>query len=730
MGFELTDTAKTVLEKRYYLENEDFSGMAKRVVDSIIPTDRALNGRMYDHIINGRFLPNSPTLMNAGTELGQLSACFVLPIEDSIEGIFEAVKQAALVNKTGGGTGFSFSRLRPVDSTVASTNGVASGPLSFMEVFDKATDTIKQGGRRRGANMGVLRVDHPNIEDFVDAKLEEGKFANFNLSVGITDEFMQAVIEDETFNLIDPKTKEVVSFLQAKDLWDKIVDNAYKNGEPGIVFLDEINRYNPVPNYAEIEATNPCGEEPLVPYGSCNLGSINLDKFIGNPYTKDAFIYTEELVQCVRDCTEFLDHVIDANKYPIPQIAEVAKAIRPIGLGIMGLHDALIQLCIPYDSADGRFQAAELMELVQDIAIETSEEMADHYGAFPEYDASAVSYQPRRNSVCTTIAPTGTLSMIADCSSGCEPYFSIVTRKEVMDGESLLLANKHFEVVGRKGHWYTEEIAKEVAEKGTVVGVEGIPIHWQEIFKTSMDIDWRSHVDMQAALQEHVCAGISKTINLPNSATKEEIASAYMRAWESGCKGITVYRDGSREVQVLHSGKKEEPQTIGGGSISSFPEIFERELLDKENAIRHKVMWKNAKVYLIVSIDEDGFPLEVFAKLPVEAGVNGNGHYDAGVWQERTANWDSVCRLCSMLLRVGMPVKEVVKQLKKSSYSMVDAPGVLARIMSQYVVEEEIDCKEVIAKGLGDKCPSCGENTYVSQGGCAACLLCAYSDCG
>ncbi len=505
----------------------------------------------YSMMVNLEFLPNSPTLMNAGTRLGQLSACFVLPVEDSIEGIFDALKWMALVQQSGGGTGFSFSRLRPKGDIVGSTKGIASGPVSFMEIFDKATDVIKQGGKRRGANMGILRVDHPDIIEFINAKASGRRLKNFNVSVAVTDSFMRAVENDDHYNLVNPRTGKPVARMKARDIFDLIVMNAWKTGDPGLIFLDEINRKHPLKGLGEIEATNPCGEVPLLPFESCNLGSINLTKFV-----RDGKIDWEKLGKTVRLATRFLDNVIDANKYPIKSLEEMAQANRKIGLGIMGWAEMLIMLGIQYDSNEALSLASRLMKFITDTARDESRKLGEERGSFPNFKHSvwARKYKAMRNATVTTIAPTGTISIIAGCSSSIEPLFAVAFVRNVLEGARLLEVNKIFEKMAREKGFYSRDLMYKIARTGSIARIPEIPRDMKRLFRTALDIDPEWHVKMQAAFQRYVDNAVSKTINLKNDAPPSEVRNAFFLAWKLKCKGITVYRYGSKEKQVLYIG--------------------------------------------------------------------------------------------------------------------------------------------------------------------------------
>ncbi len=520
----------------------------------------------YTIMTNLEFVPNSPTLMNVGTELGQLSACFVLPIEDSIGSIFDTLKATALIHKTGGGTGFSFSKLRPRGDVVQTTGGIASGPISFAKIFDTATEVIKQGGRRRGANMGILRVDHPEILDFIVSKEKEGILRNFNLSVAVTDKFMKAVEKDAEFDLVNPRNGDVVESLKAKVIWNLIVMMAWKNGEPGVIFIDTINRRNPTPLLGEVESTNPCGEQPLLPYESCNLGSIDVNKFV----TDEKEIDWDHLGEVVRMAVRFLDNVIDANVYVLPQIEKITKGNRKIGLGIMGFADMLIKLGIPYNSEKALEIAEQLMKFITDKARKMSVELGKEKGSFPNFKESVLAkkYQTMRNATVTTIAPTGTISIIAGGSQGIEPLFAICYVREVAEslGRSLIEVNPIFETTALKEGFYSEELMTTIARKTSIQDVKEIPEHIRKLFVTAHDISAEWHVRMQAAFQKYTDNAVSKTINFPNSATPHDIEKAFWLAYKLGCKGITVYRHGSRQVQVLRPIESE-------GTVANYSQV-------------------------------------------------------------------------------------------------------------------------------------------------------------
>jgi ribonucleoside-diphosphate reductase alpha chain len=565
--------ALKVLEKRYLLKDEEGNiqetpeDLLHRVARGIAAAEKNYGGneeemekKFYEMMKDLKFLPNSPTLMNAGTELGQLSACFVLPVEDSMEGIFDSLKDAALIHKSGGGTGFSFSRLRPSNDIVHSTTGVSSGPLSFMKVFDAATDVIKQGGKRRGANMGILRIDHPDILDFVNMKSDMKTLQNFNISVGITDKFMEALTNDSEYELINPRDGEVVKTLKARMVFDIILSNAWKNGDPGLIFIDEINKCNKTPHLGEIEATNPCGEQPLLGYESCNLGSININQFV---LENTPNLDWEALRETIHLAVQFLDNVIDVNHYPIEKIANQTKRTRKIGLGLMGFADVLYQLGIKYDSEEGIAFGEKVMGFINDEACAKSQLLAEARGVFPAYEGSVHERNgiKMRNACVTTVAPTGTIGMLAEASGGLEPNFAISFIKNVMDGTELIYTNKYFEEVAKQMGFYSKNLMRDIAKVGSIQDFDDIPQEVKYVFVTAQDITPGWHLRMQAAFQKHVDASVSKTINFPTEAQIKDIEEAYILAYQLGCKGVTIYRDKSREGQVLNIGKVNKKET-------------------------------------------------------------------------------------------------------------------------------------------------------------------------
>ncbi|WP_418271999.1 vitamin B12-dependent ribonucleotide reductase, partial [Intestinimonas sp.] len=565
----ISENARAVLERRYLIRDEHGEAVETvdelfhRVADAVAAADVRFDPQadvadtaqsFYRMMTELDFLPNSPTLMNAGRPLGQLSACFVLPVADSMEDIFDAIKNAALIHKSGGGTGFSFSRLRAKGSTVNSTGGVASGPISFMKVFNAATEAVKQGGTRRGANMGILRVDHPDILEFITCKNDTKEITNFNISVGLTESFMEAVESDGSYELVDPASRRVTGRLNAREVFEAIVRSAWQTGEPGILFLDRLNKDNPCPGQGEIESTNPCGEQPLLPYEACNLGSINLVRHLrrtGTGYALDR----AKLEQTIRTAVHFLDNVIEVNQYPLPEIDAMTKKTRKIGLGVMGFADMLLYLGIPYDSDEGVAMASQVMELVQTIGHQESQRLAQVRGPFPLFAESVYrDGAPLRNATVTTIAPTGTLSIIAGVSSGVEPVFAYAYYRNVMDNTHLIETNQILRDKLTELGLYSDELMRQIIEHGSLAHVEGIPEAVKRVFVCAHDVSPIWHVKMQAAFQQFTDNAVSKTVNFPNSATQEEVAEVYRLAYELGCKGTTIYRDGSRDEQVLNIG--------------------------------------------------------------------------------------------------------------------------------------------------------------------------------
>ena len=731
--------AAIVLGKRYYRKDvnnkalEDSQGMFWRVASAIASEESKykespwktddLAKTFYNLMISWKFLPNSPTLMNAGTGLGQLSACFVLPIGDSIEEIFDAVKHAAMIHKSGGGTGFSFSRLRPKASRVGSTGGVASGPLSFLRIFNTATEQIKQGGTRRGANMGILRVDHPDIMEFIRAKEREGEFNNFNLSVALTEDFMKAVEKEEEYPLLNPHSKEECGRLNAREVFEILVQKAWESGDPGIVFIDRINRDNPTPDQGDIESTNPCGEQPLLPYEACNLGSINLARFYVPGKHGDESIDWEDLKQTIHLSVRFLDNVIDASRFPLKAITDKVHGNRKIGLGVMGWADLLYQLNIPYNSQEAVVLAEKVMEFIQDESRNASKQLAKERGAFPAYPTSVFAKKemgPYRNATVTTIAPTGTLSIIAGCSSGIEPLFALCFSRNVMDGERLVEVNPHFEEALKKADCYSRKLMDGVAAKGSIAAMEHLPAELRKVFVTAMDIEPLWHLKMQAAFQNHTDNAVSKTVNLPNAATVDEIRRIYWMAYEQGCKGVTVYRDGCKSEQVLCTGDGEQQKD---GKVDGKRAVRERP--DLVYGFTQKVRTGHGVMYVTIN-EVDGKPFEAFATI----GKSG---------RSTTAKAEAIGRLVSLALRSGIEVKNIVEQIKgiggeapvfqQGKQGQVQSiPDGIAWVLENRYLKSKKSVHE--ENGLGaQRCPDCDE-ALVFQEGCLICPACAYTKCG
>ena len=750
---ELTENALKVLEKRYFRKDEngvlieDWQKMLTRVAANIASGDEEKTRRFYRLMDAGYFLPNSPTLMNAGGDLQQLSACFVLPLEDSMESIFETVKNAALIHKSGGGTGFSFSRLREANARVRSTNGVSSGPLSFLKVFNAATDAVKQGGTRRGANMAILNVDHPQILDFITCKENPAALNNFNISVGVTEEFMQAVANDDEYNLISPHTGAISKKLKARDVFALIVKMAHKNGEPGIVFLDRLNNANPTPALGKIESTNPCGEQPLLPYEACNLGSINLALLI-----KDGDVNWDKLKEVVQDSVDFLDAVIDVSKFPLPQIENISKANRKIGLGVMGWADLLFQLKIPYASEEAVTLAAKLMEFIDFYAKKHSSELAIKKSAFPNFPESIyangslkretlnqdweslkekIKKEGIRNATLTTIAPTGTISMIADTSSGIEPQFSLAYVKNVMDGEKLIYVNKYLQKALEEKGIYNKKLLEEILTRGSLACIEDIPEELQKVFQTAHDISPEWHIRMQAAFQKYTDNAVSKTINFPNSATVEDIQSAYELAYHLGCKGVTVYRDGSRESQVLYLG------TQITTSEKTDQKVAPRTRPEITKGITQRLETGCGHMYVTINTDAQG-ACEVFIQMGKVGGC-------------ASAQLEAIARLVSLALRSQIKIESITRQLKgircqspmwnkgKMITSCGDAVGqALEQFVTLYTKgqiqsgefsaeNENPDSPKQFGNGFA-LCPDCG-NTIEHTEGCLKCPACGWSKC-
>lgn len=752
---ELSKNALTVLERRYLIKNgegvviETVEELFRRVAGAIAVSDRrydenadceALADSFYRMMTNLEFLPNSPTLMNAGRPLGQLSACFVLPVEDTMEGIFETIKQAALIHKSGGGTGFSFSRLRPCGSAVNSTGGVASGPISFMKVFNMATEAVKQGGTRRGANMGILRVDHPDIMEFIHCKTNNKEITNFNISVGLTEKFMNAVEAGKDYELVDPHGGRVTGTLNAREVFECIVDAAWHNGEPGIIFLDRLNRDNVVPKAGKIESTNPCGEQPLLPYESCNLGSINLTKMLREENGVYSFDW-DKLKATAKKAVHFLDNVIDANKYPLKEIDFMTKQTRKVGLGVMGWADALLRLKIPYNSEQAVRLAETVMRAVTEAGREESRELAKARGTFPLFQESTLDQElPQRNATVTTIAPTGTLSLLASCSSGVEPIFGYVYIRNIMDGTEMIEVNPILREVLEERGLYSDELMKKIAKQGSLEGIEEIPEEIRRVFVSAHEVSPEFHIRMQAAFQRHTDNAVSKTVNFCNSATREEVAEVYKLAFRLGCKGVTIYRDGSRSEQVLNIGKvkkdgQEESPAEGGQAV-----IKPRPRPDMTTGITERVKIGCGNLYITVNYDDKGI-CEIFTNTGKAGGCPSQS--------------EATARLASIALRSGIDVRSIIDQLKgircpstirQSGMKCTSCPDAIAkaieRVYQQQVrlghwAEPELSAAEgpaasqaeTVVPGRMRFCPECGAKLE-HEGGCVICRNCGYSKCG
>jgi ribonucleoside-diphosphate reductase alpha chain len=757
----LTRNARTVLEKRYLKKNdnnevvESPEEMFFRVAENIAGAERLFDPeaktevwteKYYNMMADLDFLPNSPTLMNAGRELQQLSACFVLPVGDSMDEIFTSVRNTALIHKSGGGTGFSFSHIRPKNDMVRSTKGVSSGPLSFMRVFDIATETVKQGGTRRGANMGILDCSHPEIMDFIEMKEKDGVLSNFNISVGITNEFMEALKRDEEYPLRNPRTLEVVGRLKASKVFKRIVELAWKNGEPGVIFIDRVNADNPTPHVGRIESTNPCGEQPLLPYESCNLGSINLANMM-TTLNKEKKVDWAKLAETVRTSVRFLDNVIEVNRYPLPEIDKMTKSNRKVGLGVMGFADMLVEFGIPYDSHAAASLAEELMKFILKEAKKTSAHLAQERGAFPNFKGSIHDKEdavPLRNATVTTIAPTGTISMIAGCSSGIEPLFAIVYEKNVLDNQHLMEVHPAFEKVAHEEGFYSDELMKMVADTGSLSKVYGIPKRIRDVFVTSHDIAPRWHITLQAAFQKFTENAVSKTVNFRSDATVADIEEVFRYAYDLNCKGVTVYRDGSRQNQVITSG-------TGGGHSATGTEpnyiLHPRPRPSVTQGRTYKTKTGCGNLYVNINSDEFGF-CEVFTQMGKSGGC-------------AASNAEAVARLISISLRAGVDPKSVVEQLRgircpvptwNEGEMILSCADAIGRVLEKAINDREgargasrtllpkpaakqttTQASEVqitnIDLGYCPQCPECG-GMMEHEGGCAVCHSCGFSKCG
>lgn len=761
---KISSNARVVLEKRYLKQEngvpvempEDMFYRVARIVAQVEQNYgrsrqeiNVLTKEFYKMMANLEFMPNSPTLMNAGRDLGQLSACFVLPVEDSMEDIFDAIKFAAIIHKSGGGTGFSFSRLRPKNSTVRTTGGVASGPVSFMKVFNTATEAVKQGGTRRGANMGILRVDHPDILEFINCKENNNEITNFNISVAVTDEYMEAVKNDRDYDLIDPHTGRKVQTLSARAVFNEIIDHAWRNGEPGVIFLDRINRDNPTPNAGEIEATNPCGEQPLLPNEACNLGSINLNLMVTEKDGKTVIDW-DHLRKVTRLSVRFLDDVIDASIYPLDIIAQTVKANRKVGLGVMGFADLLLRLRISYASEEAVACAEEIMKFIRTEARIESQRLAEERGVFPNYQGSVYDGVIKlRNATLTTIAPTGTISMICGASSGIEPLFAVAYTKTVMDGTPLVEINPLFEEYARKFGFYSPELMHTIAERGSVQGLPQLPEWVRKIFVTALEIEPEWHIRIQAAFQKYTDNAVSKTINFANSAIRADVEEAYTLAYQLGCKGITVYRDGSREEQVLTVGTKVSTDSgkVKNEAVPKTPFIPEvNTVLPRPRppvtvGVNEKIKTGCGNLYVNVNADDIGI-CEVFTNTSKAGGC--------------ASQSEATARLVSLALRAGIAVDTIIEQIqgircpaciRREGVNVTSCPDAISRVIKKYMINGSIKPKNIsmpadidyVKQDIRQKaqksipvdhaCPDCGSPLY-HESGCISCAQCGYSKCG
>jgi len=765
MSLKLSENAIKVLERRYLNKDEKGNiiespeGLFRRVADAIASADKLygkseeeikkLSDEFFRMMSSLEFMPNSPTLMNAGKALSQLSACFVLPIDDSMDSIFDSIKATALIHKSGGGTGFSFSRLRAKASPVRTTGGIASGPVSFMKVFDAATQAVKQGGTRRGANMGILRVDHPDILEFISCKESDKEINNFNISVAITDDFMDKLQRQEDYDLIDPRTKKATNRLNTKNVFDLIVKSAHKNGEPGIIFIDRLNRDNPTPKLGAIESTNPCGEQPLLPYESCNLGSINIYKLLRKD-GDDFDIDWRRLKEVVHMAVRFLDNVIDVNKFPLAEIEKNTKLTRKIGLGIMGWSSALARMGIAYNSPRAIEIADKTMSFILDEARKASVSLAQERGPFPAYKESIFSGKDsqQRNATLTTIAPTGTISIIAGpTTSGIEPIFAICYYRNVMDNDKLVEVDPVFEEVARERGFYSRQLMEKIADKGSIQGIEEIPEDIRKVFVTAHEIIPEWHIRMQAVFQKYTDNAVSKTVNFSHDASEEDVHKVYIMAYELGCKGVTIYRDGSREEQVLNIIKKDkEAQSkidinIGKIGPRPRPEVI--------MGTTTKVATGCGNLYVTINTDEDGKPFELFTQMGKAGGC-------------AASQLEAIGRLVSLAFRSGIDVKSIIEQLRSIRcpspswgdgvriFSCADA---IARVIEKRLSSEqeasELKNKTAVMsqalrneEGAGGEaaprpksgrniigvCPDCG-GALRHEEGCIKCYACGYSRC-
>jgi ribonucleoside-diphosphate reductase alpha chain len=733
----LTPNAKTVLERRYLKKDSDGNpiespaNMFRRVARFISQAEKKfgkdgdarqveMEARFYEMMTDLDFLPNSPTLMNAGRSLGQLAACFVLPVEDSMDGIFDALKNAAVIHKSGGGTGFSFSRLRPKNSQVGTTGGIASGPVSFMKIFNTATEQVKQGGTRRGANMAILRIDHPDIMEFIFCKRDKNSLNNFNISVGLTETFMQALHNNSDYALLDPRDKSQVGKFNAAEVYKALVYQAWSSGDPGIVFLDRLNKDNPTPEIGEIESTNPCGEQPLLPMEACNLGSINVSRFVIEKEGQTQIDYPR-LKKIIHTAVRFLDNTIEMSTYPLPKIEKMVKGNRKIGLGIMGFADLLFRLNISYNSEKALEIAEQIMGFIQSESHRASAGLAKERGVFKNFKKSIFankSGSAYRNATTTTIAPTGTLSIIGNCSSGVEPLFALSFVRTVMDNDKLIEVNPFFEAVAKEHGFYSESLMDTIAKSGSISHMQQIPEEIREVFVTAHDVSPQWHIRMQAAFQKYTDNAVSKTVNLPKDATEEDVMKIYNMAYELGCKGVTIYRDGSKENQVLSFAKEEDHPTDGFlTAVQDRPETLE--------GFTTKIRTGLGQLYITVT-ELEGRPFEVFATI----GKSG---------RSTTAKTEAIGRLVSLALRSGIKVDKVVEQLKgiggehpifQEGGLVLSIPDAIARVLEKrYMKDGQIKKRGYGNSLLGETCPECNQ-TISFEEGCMTCHFCGFTKCG
>jgi ribonucleoside-diphosphate reductase alpha chain len=741
---QLTPNALTVLERRYLKRDEEGKlaetpeQMFRRVAENIALPDKthnpsadleAVTEEFYALMANLEFMPNSPTLMNAGRDLQQLSACFVLPVEDSMQSIFDTIKNAALIHKSGGGTGFSFSRLRPKNDLVRTTNGCASGPVSFMKVFNSATEAVKQGGTRRGANMAILRVDHPDILEFIACKNDTQELTNFNISVALTDVFMQALKDNADYELLNPRTRRPVGTLNARDVFNQIVESAWKTGEPGVVFIDRINAANPTPAQGEIESTNPCGEQPLLPYEACNLGSINLSLMTMEKDGTRVVDYAR-LKRVVRTAVHFLDNVIDVSAFPLEQIDKRVKTNRKIGLGVMGFADLLLKLGIPYNSERALQQGESLMNFIDDESKQMSHELALARGSFPAFPESRYPQErPLRNATTTTIAPTGTISILAGVSSGIEPLFALAYVRNVMDNDRLAEVNPVFEQAALLGGFHSPELIAEVLKHGSVRDAAGVPEEIKKVFVTAHDIEPLWHIRMQASFQRHTDNAVSKTVNFPRSATPADVESVFEEAFRLETKGVTIYRDGSREGQVLSVGSGKS----GGAAEEGDDKIEPRKRPDITFGRTEKIKTGCGNLYVTLNHDEAGL-CEVFTQMGKSGGC-------------AASQSEAIARLISLSLRAGVNPSAITKNLRgircphpswQKGGMVLSCPDGLGVVLERYLNWREGKGEDETAPAshglsaldkLAGACPECGGNLEHEEG-CMLCRACGFSRCG